>query len=80
MLRAAPGPLRRRFTRRAPPLSAEACRDWKPAGGGRYRTSARGSVPYQLQHEVQQQLPPPHVVLAPGATWTNAPPVAVLPI
>jgi hypothetical protein len=29
---------------------------------------------------VQQQLPPPHVVLAPGATCTNAPPVAVLPI
>ncbi|MER7466785.1 hypothetical protein [Streptomyces sp. NPDC097981] len=34
---------------------------------------------YQLQHELQQQFPPPQVVLAPGATWTNAPPVAVLP-
>ncbi len=36
-------------------------------------------IGYQLQQEVQQQLPPPHVVLAPGATWTKAPPVAVLP-
>jgi hypothetical protein len=29
---------------------------------------------------VQQQFPPPQVVLAPGATWMKAPPVAVLPI
>ncbi len=28
---------------------------------------------------MQQQLPPPHVVEAPGATVTVSPPVAVLP-
>ncbi|WP_441247894.1 hypothetical protein [Kitasatospora sp. McL0602] len=47
---------------------------------GRAEEAPPGSCTYQEQQELQQQLPPPHVVLAPGATWTNAPPVAVLPI
>jgi hypothetical protein len=34
---------------------------------------------YQEQQLLQQQLPPPHVVEAPGATVTVSPPVAVLP-
>jgi hypothetical protein len=34
---------------------------------------------YQQQLLVQQQLPPPQVVEAPGATVTVRPPVAVLP-
>ncbi|WP_020519623.1 hypothetical protein [Catelliglobosispora koreensis] len=34
---------------------------------------------YQEQQLVQQQLPPPHVVEAPGATVTVRPPVAVVP-
>lgn len=46
---------------------------------GRDRTTPPDLGDYQLQHELQQQFPPPQVVLAPGATWTNAPPVAVLP-
>ncbi|BCB91913.1 hypothetical protein Psuf_092260 [Phytohabitans suffuscus] len=35
---------------------------------------------YQEQQLVQQQLPPPQVVEAPGATVTVRPPVAVVPI
>ncbi|WP_238008888.1 hypothetical protein KZZ52_45125 [Dactylosporangium sp. AC04546] len=35
---------------------------------------------YHEQQLVQQQLPPPHVVEAPGATVTVRPPVAVVPI
>jgi hypothetical protein len=35
---------------------------------------------YQLQQLVQQQLPPPQVVQAPGATVTVSPPLAVLPM
>ncbi|MEV0567925.1 hypothetical protein [Dactylosporangium sp. NPDC050588] len=35
---------------------------------------------YHEQQLVQQQLPPPHVVEAPGATVTVSPPVAVVPI
>ncbi|GIG56442.1 hypothetical protein Lfu02_08140 [Longispora fulva] len=38
-----------------------------------------GTGGYQEQQLVQQQLPPPHVVEAPGATVTVRPPVAVLP-
>jgi hypothetical protein len=35
---------------------------------------------YQLQQLLQQQLPPPQVVQAPGATVTVSPPLAVLPM
>ncbi|MFB9186414.1 hypothetical protein ACFFX1_50540 [Dactylosporangium sucinum] len=35
---------------------------------------------YHEQQLVQQQLPPPQVVEAPGATVTVRPPVAVVPI
>jgi hypothetical protein len=54
---------------------------FRPSGGPQgASTRLRSLCRYQLQQEVQQQLPPPQVVLAPGATWMKAPPVAVLPI
>ncbi|GAA1560118.1 hypothetical protein GCM10009827_096540 [Dactylosporangium maewongense] len=43
-------------------------------GGDRQRPD------HQEQQLEQQQLPPPHVVEAPGATVTVSPPVAVVPI
>ncbi len=46
-------------------------------GTGRYQGPATGH--YQEQQLEQQQLPPPQVVDAPGATVTVSPPVAVLP-
>jgi hypothetical protein len=53
--------------------------DWESAYWGVRRNRHTPHVNYQLQQEVQQQLPPPQVVLAPGATWTVRLPVLVTP-
>jgi hypothetical protein len=49
-------------------------------GGTGGTLQARRLNRYQVQLLVQQQLPPPHVVLAPGATCTVNDPVLVLPM
>ncbi|BCB75563.1 hypothetical protein GCM10022251_28230 [Phytohabitans flavus] len=46
----------------------------------RGRGDDRQGPDYQEQQLEQQQLPPPQVVEAPGATVTVSPPVAVVPI
>src|SRR2546430_10250050 len=52
---------------------------WESWRKGVGAAPSHGERVYQEQQLEQQQLPPPHVVLAPGATVTVRPPVAVLP-